>query len=74
MEDFKIEGDFSEYEKKSIINSLSRIKGKWNPATFNNIPYRSRIRQPVTQQFDWNRQIDENNRMMNQNYYNNRYR
>ena len=74
MEDFKIEGDFSENDKKSIISSLSRIKGKWNPATFNNIPYRARMRQPVTQQFDWNIQIDENNKMMNQNYYNNRYR
>ncbi|NIF07277.1 hypothetical protein F3J23_17800 [Chryseobacterium sp. Tr-659] len=74
MEDLKIEGDFSDYEKKDIINSLYRIKGKWNPATFNNIPIRAKISQPILQQFDLQVELENQNKMMDQNFQNNRYR
>lgn len=74
MEDFKIEGDFSDNDKKDIINSLSKIKGKWNPATFNNIPVRYRIRQPLLQQFDLQVELDNKDRIMNRNFHNNSYR
>jgi hypothetical protein len=53
MEDFKIEGDITESEKKQIISRLSKIKGEWTPATFNGVPHKSRIRQRVTQEFDF---------------------
>ncbi|MGI9583653.1 hypothetical protein ACR1PO_20820 [Chryseobacterium sp. RRHN12] len=74
MEDFKIEGDFFDYEKKDIINSLSKIKGKWNPATFNNIPIRAKISQPIFQQFDLQIELEDQNKIMDQNFHNNRYR
>ncbi|WP_312900557.1 hypothetical protein [Chryseobacterium taichungense] len=74
MEDFKIEGEFSDSDRKDIINSLSRIKGKWNPATFNNIPFKMRVRQPLLQQYDLQAEMEDRDRMMNQNYYNNRHR
>ncbi|WP_426481396.1 hypothetical protein [Chryseobacterium sp. R2ACT005] len=74
MEDFNLEGDFSDFDKKDIINSLSRMKGKWNPATYNNIPIRTKIRQPIFQQFDLQTELDERNRITDQKFYNNRYR
>lgn len=74
MEDFKIEGDFFDYEKKEIINSLSKIKGKWNPATFNNIPIRAKVSQPIFQQFDLQIESEEQNKIMDQNFHNNIYR
>lgn len=74
MEDFKIEGDFFDYEKKDIINSMSRIKGKWNPATFNNIPIRAKITQPIFQQFDLQRELEDQDKIMDQNFHDNRYR
>ncbi|MFS4472719.1 hypothetical protein [Chryseobacterium sp. T20] len=74
MENFVIEGDFSDFDKKSIINSLSKIKGKWNPATFNNIPIRARIKQPVFQEFDFRTEIEDKSNIINSNFYNNRYR
>lgn len=74
MVDFEIEGDFFDYEKKDIINSLSKIKGKWNPATFNNIPIRAKIRQPIFQQFDLQIELEDQNKIMDQNFHNNSYR
>ncbi|MCU7614653.1 hypothetical protein N0B16_09425 [Chryseobacterium sp. GMJ5] len=74
MEDFKIEGDYTESEKKSIIKDLSRIKGKWQPATFNGIPIKTRLRQPLLQNFDLQMQAEEMRRSADQNIYNNRYR
>lgn len=52
MEDFRLEGAYTENQKSDLIRSLSRIKGKWNPATFNGIPHKSKVRQPIRQEFD----------------------
>lgn len=65
---------FFDYEKKDIINSLSRIKGKWNPATFNNISIRAKITQPIFQQFDLQRELEDQDKIMDQNFHDNRYR
>ena len=75
MENIIISGDFSENDKKNIINSFSRIKGQWNPATFNNIPVKTKLRQPIVQNFDIQMEVeDEMKQSMYQNMRNNRYR
>lgn len=74
MEDFKIEGNYTENEKKDIINELSKIKGKWNPATYNGIPFKYWLRQPITQNFDIQTDIEDRSKATYQNMYNNRYR
>jgi len=74
MKDFNINGDFSDKDKKEIINNLSRIKGKWNSATFNGVPVRTRIRQPIVQNFDIQLENEDARKAMHQNIYNNRYR
>lgn len=52
MKDFQIEGNYSDNEKRDLIRNLSKMYGKWNPATFNGVPYQSKIRQPIRQEFD----------------------
>ncbi|MBW7675181.1 hypothetical protein [Chryseobacterium chendengshani] len=74
MEDFKIDGDYTASDKNSMIKALSRIKGKWQPATFNGIPFKTRLRQPLRQNFDIQTQVEGMSRSTNQNTYNNRYR
>lgn len=73
MEDIKINGDFPESDKSDVIKSLSRMKGKWNPGTFNNIPVRTRMRQSVIQEFDMRLELEEREKSLYQNMYN-RYR
>lgn len=73
MEDIKIDGDFSEADKNDVIKSLSRMKGKWNPATFNNTPIKTRMRQSIIQEFDMRLELEEKEKQIYQNRYN-RYR
>jgi hypothetical protein len=54
MENFIIEGEYSDSEKRSIIRDLSKIKGQWEPGTFNGIPRKFKLRQPIRQNFDLN--------------------
>lgn len=51
MEDFEILGNYSEVEKRNIITDLSQMKGEWEPATFNDIPRKTRMSQPIIQAF-----------------------
>lgn len=74
MEDFVLSGRFSDSDRKEILTELSKIKGKWNPAMFNNTPVRSRMRLPLVQNFDMEQHIKEMNGTMNRNIYNNSYR
>lgn len=72
MQDFIVTGDFSERDKKDVIRSLSKIKGKWNPATFNGIALRTKLRQPITQYFDFQLE-QERVKSMDQKMFNSRY-
>lgn len=74
MKDFQIEGNYTENEKNEIINELSRIKGKWNPATFNGIAFKYWFKQPITQNFDLQTEIQDRTKEIYKNMYNNRYR
>jgi hypothetical protein len=74
MEDFQIQGSYTDSEKKEIINQLSKIKGKWNPATFNGLPFKYWLRQPITQNFDIQTEIEDRTKEMYKNLYNTRYR
>jgi|GEM_PF-3375344 len=51
MVDFNVEGDYSESEKKNIINDLYKIKDTWEPRIFNGIPVRTQIKQVLRQKF-----------------------
>ncbi|WP_123905753.1 hypothetical protein [Chryseobacterium sp. ERMR1:04] len=70
MEGFEIEGNYTENEKKDIVDELSRIKGKWKPASFNGIPLKFKLRQPLRQNFDVQIENEENMKSMNQMMYN----
>ena len=74
MEDFEIQGSYTENEKKEIINQLSKIKGKWNPATFNGVPFKFWLQQPIRQNFDIQTEFEGRTKDMYQNIHNNRYR
>lgn len=58
MEDFVIEGNYTENQKRELIKDLLRIKSKWIPGKFNNIPVKMRMRQPIRQNFDF--EIEKN--------------
>lgn len=51
MEDFVVVGDYSDLEKQNMIRDLSRISGGWEPASFNDIPVKSKINQFIRQEF-----------------------
>lgn len=59
MEDFKVLGRYAESEKNDIIKELSKIKGKWTPATFNGIPLKYRLILPLAQEFDLQMKIND---------------
>lgn len=61
MQNFGIEGSFTDAEKRRMIDRFSRIKGKWEPATFNGIPRRVYMRQPIFQFFDIQFEIENIN-------------
>ncbi len=48
MRDFVISGKLEDDIKSDILSELSRIKGKWNPATFNGQPQTTTLRQSVS--------------------------
>jgi hypothetical protein len=47
MEDFIVNGGYSEAENKNIIRDLHKIKGTWEPGTFNGNPRKYRANQMV---------------------------
>ncbi|WBV59154.1 hypothetical protein PFY12_08760 [Chryseobacterium camelliae] len=73
MQDFKVGGDYTESEKNDIIRELSKIKGKWTPATFNGIPLKYRLVQPLAQEFDLQMHIKDTQNSIEQGL-NDRYR
>jgi len=74
MEDFVLTGKFSESDKKEILKGLSRIKGKWIPAMFNDSPLKSKISIPLAQNFDMEQQTGEIGGFSNQKTYNRYYK
>ncbi|WP_156104429.1 hypothetical protein [Chryseobacterium populi] len=67
MEDIKVEGEYTDQEKKQLASDLSKIKGEWNPASYNGIPRKYTLRQSVTQQFDIKTEHNKLNNPLNQN-------
>ncbi|MBB6371126.1 hypothetical protein [Chryseobacterium shigense] len=61
MQDFEIEGDYSDTERKRMIDRFSRLKGKWEPGTFNGMPRKVYIKQLISQNFDVQLEIERNN-------------
>lgn len=68
MEDFVIEGDYTDNQKRDIIRDLSRIKSKWIPGKFNDIPVKMRMRQPIRQNFDFEVEKNRVESMMHSNF------
>ena len=69
IEDVELLGFFSDIEKKKIIYDILRIKGTWQPATFNGIPFKSRSSISLIQNFDLGFEHEKNKILMNPNKF-----
>ncbi|WBV55062.1 hypothetical protein PFY10_12520 [Chryseobacterium daecheongense] len=67
IEDVNIEGDYSEEDKRQLISDIKRIKGTWIPATFNGIPIKRKLRQPLIQKFEFKIEDENLNNSLKQN-------
>lgn len=65
LQDFLVEGNCTDYEKRRVVESFSKMKGKWVPATFNGIRMKSKMRVPITQQFNVEFELEKDNLILN---------
>lgn len=68
MEDFVIQGNYTEFQKREIIRDLLRIKSRWIPGKFNGIPVKMRMRQPIRQNFEFEVEKNRFESMMPSNF------
>ncbi|RKS96733.1 hypothetical protein [Chryseobacterium defluvii] len=61
-ENFQIDGNYTAAEKANMANELKKIKGEWEPATFNGIPMKFKFYNEFNQEFsfDYERSKYEN--------------